>query len=149
MFVLSSIVALAFVLLQAPPSSSATPAAAQPRQAGDAREMTLAVPHKLRKGETAWLLVEIGVIDHDQIQLITQDGHPLGTISPYSVRSGQAAGTYTVPVPANALNDGRLALRMSVIESGQAQRAPTTDEVKSLRLLIRRFRKRPQSGANP
>lgn len=111
--------------------------------------MTLDLPHKLRKGETAWLLVKVGAIDHAEIQLMTQDGHPLGTISPYGARTGQAAGTYTVPVPADALADGRLALRMAVMESGQAQRAPTTDEVRSLRLLIRRFRKPPPSGANP
>jgi hypothetical protein len=103
--------------------------------------MTLTLPHALRKGETAWLLVEVGSIDANQIQLMTRDGHPLGTISPYGVRSGQATGTYTVPLPADDLVDGKIALRVSVIESGQTQRAPTTTEVKSLHLLIRRFKK--------
>ena len=145
MFSVSSTFVLAFVALQAAPP----PPAAQPRQSGDARETTLTLPHALRKGETAWLLVEVGAIDSNQIQLMTQDGHPLGTISPYGVRSGQAAGTYTVPVPAEDLGNGRLVLRLSVLQSGHAPRAPTTEEVKSLRLLIRRFKSQPSTGANP
>jgi hypothetical protein len=139
MVVLASTAVLAFVVLQAAPSASAPHATAQSRQTGDAREMTLALPHALRRGETAWLLVEVGAIGHDQIQLMTQDGRPLGTLSPFGVRSGQAAGIYTVPVPTEALNDGWLALRLSVTQSGHAPRAPTTEEVKSLRLLIRRL----------
>jgi hypothetical protein len=149
MFFLSSTFVLALVALQAAPPPTAAPSAAQQRQSGDAREMTLALPHALRKGETAWLLVEVGAIGSNQIQLMTQDGHPLGTISPYSVHSGQAAGTYTVPVPAEDLREGRLALRLSVIQSGQAQRAPTTEEIKRVRLLIRRFKRQPSNSANP
>ena len=139
MVVLASTAVLAFVVLQAAPSASTPPPTAQSRQTGDAREMTLALPHALRRGETAWLLVEVGAIGHDQIQLMTQDGRPLGNLSPFGVRSGQAAGIYTVPVPTEALGDGRLALRLSVMQSGHAPRAPTTEEVKSLRLLIRRL----------
>ena len=139
MAVLASTAVLAFALLQAVPSASPPTPTAQSRQTGDAREITLALPHPLRKGETAWLLVEVGAIGHDQIQLTTQDGRPLGTISPFGVRSGQAAGTYTVPVPAEVLHNGRLALRLSVMHSGLAQQAPATEEVKSLRLLIRRL----------
>jgi len=139
MVVLASTAVLAFVVLQAAPSASTPPPTAQSRQTGDAREMTLALPHALRRGETAWLLVEVGAIGHDQIQLMTQDGRPLGNLSPFGMRSGQAAGIYTVPVPTEALGDGRLALRLSVMQSGHAPRAPTTEEVKSLRLLIRRL----------
>jgi hypothetical protein len=139
MVVLASTAVLAFALLQAVPSASAPTPRAQSRQTGDAREITLALPHPLRKGETAWLLAEVGAIGHDQIQLTTQDGRTLGTISPFGVRSGQAAGTYTVPVPVEAFVDGQLALRLSVMHSGRATHAPTTEEVKSLRLLIRRL----------
>ncbi len=142
-------VAFAFIMLQAASSPSVPPATAPSRQTGNAREMTLALPHALREGETAWLLVKVGAIDHNQIRLTTQDGRLLGTISPFGVHSGQSAGTYTVPVPPEAFHDGRLALRLSLVQSGRAQRAPTSDEVKSVRLVIRRFRKQPSSGANP
>ena len=140
MALLASTVILAFVMPQTAPSALVSPPMAQSRQIGSAREMTLVLPHALRKGETAWLLVKVGTIGHDQIQLMTQDGRPLGTISQFGIRSGKPAGTYTVPVPAEALSDGRLALRLSVMQSGRAPRAPTAKEVKSLRLLIRKFK---------
>jgi hypothetical protein len=135
----STTVILAFVVLQTAPSASVSPMA-QSRQISDAREMTLVLPHALRKGETAWLLVKVGAIGRDQIQIMTQDGRPLGTISQFGIRSGKPAGTYTVPVPAEALSNGRLALRLSMMQSGRAPRAPTIREVKSLRLLIRQFK---------
>ncbi len=140
MIVLAPTVILAFVLLQAAPSVSAPPPMAQPQQIGDARAMTLALPHSLRKGDTAWLLIEVGVVGHDQIQLTTQDGRTLGTISPFAIRSGQPAGIYTVPVPVEALADGHLALRLSVVSSDHARRAPTAKEIQSVRLMVRRFR---------
>jgi len=140
MIALASTIVLAFVMLQAPQSASKRPPDAASRRTGGAREMTLALPHTLRKGETAWLLVEVGAIGHEQIELTTQNGQRLGMISPYGVRSGRPGGTYTIPVPAEAISHRRLALRMAVMQSGGAQRAPTKDEVKSVRLLIRRFK---------
>jgi hypothetical protein len=135
-----AIVLAALVAAQGTPFASefSAPAMSQPTE--DARPMTLTLPHALQKGETAWLLVKVGDIDHSQIQLTTQDGRPVGTISPFALRSGQAAGTYTVPVPPEAFDDRRLALRLSVLQTGRAQRAPTTDEVISLRLVVRRFK---------
>lgn len=101
--------------------------------------MTLTLPHALRKGETAWLLVTVGMIGHNQIQLTTQSGKDLGNISPFGIRSGQAAGTYTIPVPAEALSGRRLVLRLSVPQAGGLHRATTTEEVTSVRLVIQRF----------
>jgi hypothetical protein len=122
----------AFVLMQSGPSLTA-----QSPQAGVAREMTLTLPHALQKGETAWLLVEVGIVGHDRIQLTTQNSRPLGTISPFGVRSGQAAGTYTVPLPAEAFENGHLTLRLWLLHADQAKRAPTTEEVKSVHLVVR------------
>jgi hypothetical protein len=140
MVVFASTVVLAFFALQTAPSVLVSPPRAQSRQVSRAREITLLLPHALRKGETAWLLVKVGAIGHDQIQIMTQAGQPLGTISPFGIRSGKPGGTYTVPVPSDALTDGRLALRVSAIEAGRTPRAPTTQEVKSLHLLIRQFK---------
>jgi hypothetical protein len=143
----ASTAVLAFALLQAAqpapnappkPDSEKTPTA-HSQQTGDASNRTLVLPHVLRKGETVWLLVEVGAIGHDQIELTTQDGRPLGTVSPFGLKPGQAGGTYTLPLPADAFAGRRLALRIAVKESDRAQHAPGTGEVKSLRLLIRRF----------
>lgn len=149
MFALFSTVVLAFVLQQAAPSSSAPPAARQSRHTGDARKMTLVLPHALRKGDTAWLLVRVGTIGHNQINLTTQDGHSLGTISPFGARSGQAVGIYPIPVPSEDFHDRRLALSFSVMEAGGTQRAPTNEEIKSVRLVIRQFEEQPLNGVNP
>ena len=82
MAVLASTVVLAFVALQTAPSASVSPpmaqARTQSRQIGGAREMTLVLPHVLREGETAWLLVKVGAVCRQQIQIMTQDGRPLG-----------------------------------------------------------------------
>lgn len=144
MLALFTTAVFAFVTLQA---ATSPPAAAA--QSGDARKMTLVLPHALRSGETAWLLVRVGAIDHKLIRLSTEDGRSLGTLSPFGARSGHGAGTYTVPVPTEAFHDERLALRISVVESGRAPRAPTSDEVRDVRLVIRRFKEQPSSGANP
>jgi hypothetical protein len=135
-----TIVLAALVVAQVAHPASEPSASAMSQPTVDARLVTLTLPHALKKGETAWLLVKVGAIGHNQIELTTEDGRSLGTISPFEVRSGQAAGTYTVPVPADAFDDRRLALRLSVLQSGLAQRAPTKEEVKSLRLVIRRFK---------
>lgn len=137
MTALASAFVFSFVVLQT--AQSGSPPAAQSRQTGDAREVTLSLPHALRKGETAWLLVEVGVIGHTEVQLSTQDGQPLGAISPYAIRSGQPAGTYTIPLPSEAFHGRRLTLRLSLLQSGGTYRAPTTEEIKSVRLVVRQF----------
>jgi hypothetical protein len=138
MIILVSTVVLA--VLSSGPMAQALPSA-QTRQTPQGRtlgrEMTLALSHAPRQGETVWLLVEVGAIGHNQIELTTQDGQPLGTISPYGIRSGQAAGTYTIPIPSDAFKGGRLALRLSMMRADRTQRAPTAEEVKSVRLVIR------------
>jgi hypothetical protein len=144
MAVLVSTVVLAVAALQPAPLVSVSPPMAQgvvqAGQVGSALERTLMLPHALRKDETVWLLVKVGAIGREQIEITTQDGRPLGTISAFGARAGDAGGTYTVPVPADALRDGRLALRLLVVHSGGAPRAATSKEVKSLRLVIRRFK---------
>jgi len=138
MIILISAAVLA--VLSSGPIAQTVPSA-QTRQTPQAntlgREMTLDLPHALREGETVWLLVEVGAIGHNQIDLTTQDGQPLGTISPYGMRTGQAAGTYTIPIPADALKRGRLTLRLSMMRSDRTQQAPTAKEVKTVRLIMR------------
>jgi hypothetical protein len=147
--VLIPTVLFGFVVLQAGLSPAVPAATTQHEQTGDARKMTLTLPYALGEGETAWLLVKVGAIDHHEIRLTTEDGRDLGTISPFSVRSSHAAGTYTVPVPPEAFHDARLALRISIVQSGRSQRSPTHEEVKHVRLVIRRFKKQPSTEPNP
>ena len=100
--------------------------------AGTAREVTLILPHALRAGETASLEVEVGAIERgEEINIVTTSGRLLGVISPFGIRPGQQAGTYTVPLPADAIAGGRISLRLSLDQYGHPQRAPTAEEVKS------------------
>jgi hypothetical protein len=100
------------------------------------RTVTLVLPHTLRGDETASLLVTVGVISHgDEIKITTTSGRRLGVISPYGIPTGNEAGTYVLPLPAEAISGRRVSLRLSVISNGR-QRAPTNKEVKNVRVEI-------------
>ena len=102
-----------------------------------AQDITLVLPHPLRAGETAWIELQVGPIGRGQeIDVGTASGRQLGTISPFGVRLGQDAGTYTLPVPADAIRDGRVSARLTITQSGAPPRAPTTQEVRSVKLIV-------------
>lgn len=100
------------------------------------RTINLTLPHELREGETACLQVTAGVIPRGaEIEITPPAGRPLGTISPYGIRAGEEAGTYPVPLPAEAISGRRVTVRLSLRFRGE-QRAPTKDEVKMVRVKI-------------
>lgn len=110
---------------------------ALPPQPVAGRTETLSLPHALRAGESAWLEVKVGVIPKGaEIEITTTVGRPLGVISPFAIRPGNPAGTYTVPLPADAIAHGRVSLRLSLNYPGQSRRAPTLKEVKRLRVKV-------------
>ena len=101
------------------------------------RVVTLVLPHAPREGETAWLQVKVGAIERGaEIEITTTAGQSLGVISPFGIRSGRQAGTYTVPLPADAISDDRVSLRLTLNQGGHPQRAPTTKEVKSIHVKL-------------
>jgi hypothetical protein len=102
-----------------------------------AHDMTLTLPHPLAAGEIAWLEVQVGPIGRGQeIEVTTAAGQKLGTISPFSVRGGPDAGTYTLPVPGDAIRNGRLSVRLTISRSDAPPRAPTAREVPSVKLIV-------------
>ncbi|MGB8511055.1 MAG: hypothetical protein WCD76_21975 [Pyrinomonadaceae bacterium] len=112
---------------------------AQTAAAPPGRIVSLTLPHALGEGEAAWLEIKVGVIERGaEIELTTTEGKPMGVISPFAVRSGAPAGTYTVPVPQGAVSGGRVRLRLTLNRYGRAKRAPTAKEVKAVRLHITR-----------
>lgn len=99
------------------------------------RDVTLTLAHPLKAGEALSLELTIGAIPRgSEIEITTPSGRTLGTISPYGARSGREGGTYTVPLPADVVSNKNVSVRLSITEYGRAQRAPTSDEVKSVRL---------------
>ena len=102
-----------------------------------AADTTLGMPHALRSGETAWLEVKVGAISKgDEIEVETPAGRFLGVISPFGIRGGHDAGTYTLPIPVDVILNDRVTVRVFVKAFGQAQRTPTKNEVKSLIVKI-------------
>jgi hypothetical protein len=103
----------------------------------ESRTVNLVLPHALLAGETATLLVTVGVIPRSaEIEITTSSGHFLGVISPYGVRPGHESGTYAVPLPAEAISGRRVCLLVS-LRANRKVRAPTTKEVKRVRVKIR------------
>jgi hypothetical protein len=97
---------------------------------------TLVLPHPLQTGETAWIQVQVGQIGRGQeIEVTTTSGRELGVISPFGLGAGQDAGTYTLPLPADAIQDGRVSLRLTITQFG-ISRAPTAQEVHGVTLAI-------------
>ena len=95
-----------------------------------ARTVTLTLPHALRSGETATLVVSVGVIPKGaRIEVTTLSGRDLGTVSPYGIRPGHEAGSYTVPIPADAIEGRRVRILLSLAFAG-TRRAPTESEVR-------------------
>jgi hypothetical protein len=110
---------------------------AQSAPATVGRMVTLVLPHPLRAGETAWIEVKAGTLNRGaEIEITTTAGRSLGVISPFGIPPGQQAGTYTVPLPADAISDDRVSLRLTLNQHGRAQRAPTAKEVRSVRVKI-------------
>jgi hypothetical protein len=98
-------------------------------------EIVLNLPRPIGAGETAFIEVQVGPIGRAQIEVTTDTGRPLGTLSPFGARAGQDAGTFTLPVPPSALRDGRIAVRLTV-RQGDSRRPPTVQEVRGVRLSI-------------
>ena len=100
-------------------------------------DMVLAPPHPPQQGEAAILALTLGPLTRGQtVEVATADGMPIGAAAPFGPQRGQGAGTVTIPVPAGALRDGRLALRLRITTHDGRSRPPTADEVKEIRLSI-------------
>jgi hypothetical protein len=101
----------------------------------------IALPRMPTTGEHVLLEVELGVIGSGQeIVLRAPDGRLIGTVSPHGIRPGNAAGTYIVPVPgdavASSLERGRLHLRFVIERAGAAARPATAEEVRNVRAVV-------------
>jgi len=100
---------------------------------------TLALPRSRDIGESVFLEVRVGRLGSGQeIELSTDAGRPLGVISPYGIGPGREAGTYVVPLPAHAVRDGRVRVRLRVIRAGAAPRRADASEVRNLRIVMGR-----------
>lgn len=100
-----------------------------------AQELTLALPHPLQPGQTAWLEVEVGPVGRREVT-VAASGQIIGVISPFGPRAGGTAGVYALPLPAEAIADGRVTVRLTITQAGGAPRDPTQQEVPRVTVRI-------------
>ena len=100
------------------------------------RVVNLVLPRNLNEDEGVAVQLKVGVIERGAvIQVRTISGKAIGTISPYGIRSGNEAGTYTMSVPVEEISNNRVSLRIT-LNYGRDKRAPTTQELRSVKLSI-------------
>ena len=101
------------------------------------RVVELVLPRSLNDGEGVAVELTLGVLERGaEVRVETTGGRLLGTISPYGIRSGHEAGTYTVPVPREEVSNDKVSLRIILDRHKRGKRAPTTQELKSVKLTI-------------
>lgn len=101
------------------------------------RVVNLVLPRSLNEDEGVAVELKLGVLERGaEIVVETTSGKLLGVVSPYGIRSGNEAGTYTVPVPTEEISNNRVSVRITLKNQPRAKRAPTTQEVRSVQLKI-------------
>jgi hypothetical protein len=101
------------------------------------RVVNLVLPRNLNEGEGVAVELKLGVLERgDEVRVETMSGKLLGVISPYGIRSGNEAGTYTIPVPAEAISNNRVSLRVILDRHSRGKRTPTAQQVRSVKLTI-------------
>ena len=96
----------------------------------------LAAPPAAAGSQSVELAVTTGALPRGaRLALSTESGEILGAVAPYA--PGSRSTTATVPVPRSAIVDGRLRLRVEVLEPGAAPRPPRPGEVQRLELVPR------------
>jgi hypothetical protein len=104
--------------------------------AEEAAVIELAVPRAAAGSESVELAVTTGALPRGaRLALSTENGEILGAVAPYA--PGARSTTATVPVPRSAIVDGRLRLRVEVLEPGAPPRPPGPGEVQRLELVPR------------
>ena len=100
------------------------------------RVVNLALPRSLTANEGVSVELKLGVLARGaEIVVETASGKLVGVVSPYGIRAGEEAGTYTVPLPPEAISNNRVSLRL-ILKQGGEKRTPTTKQIKDVRLQI-------------
>jgi hypothetical protein len=106
------------------------------RVAEESPVIELAAPPAGAGSESVELAVTTGALPPGaRLALSTENGEILGAVAPYA--PGSRSSTATVPVPRSAIVDGRLRLRVEVLEPGAPPRPPRPGEVQRLELTPR------------
>jgi hypothetical protein len=106
------------------------------RVAEESPVIELAAPRAAAGSESVELAVTTGALPPGaRLALSTENGEILGAVAPYA--PGSRSSTATVPVPRSAIVEGRLRLRVEVLEPGAPPRPLRPGEVQRLELVPR------------
>jgi hypothetical protein len=98
--------------------------------AEDLRMIELATPRPAGPGEAVELQVANARLPRGaRLRVMTEDGNVLGAVTPYGEEFSRTPSSATIPIPRSAITDGRVRLRLEVIEPGAPSRPPRPDEV--------------------
>lgn len=99
-------------------------------------QVVLDVPPAHRADAPLFIELRVGAIGPGhELTVTTTEGRPLGVVSPHGLRLGAEAGLYVLPIPAEVARDGRVRVRLALTRSDGPSRAPTDEEVRSIRLV--------------
>src|SRR5262245_7391261 len=97
----------------------------------------LTAPRAPASGEAVQLRVTVRSLPAGaRLAVQTEAGEILGAVAPFGPRRDRSPTTATIPVPRSALADGRLRLRLEVIEPGGAARKARPEEVEHVELIL-------------
>lgn len=87
------------------------------------------LPRLPNASEAVWARVDAGALPPGaRIRLLTPDGTLIGGAAPFGGPRGQTAASYDFALPDNAIADGRVRLRVEIVEAGGATRPPQPGE---------------------
>jgi len=111
-------------------------------------KLTLPLPRQPAENEMLVIKIWVGAISRGtKIVVRATDQEIAGTIVPFGIRPGQKAGMHTIPVPAKAVGDKTVSLRLEILERGaKAPRVPTRLEIEDAKLAFIPASQRPAKG---
>ena len=97
----------------------------------------LAAPGLPARGRALELQVTTGALSRDAtLVILTEQGEVLGTVAPYGPSMRRGPTISTVPIPGSAILEGRLRLRLQILEPDAPPRPPRPDEVERVNLVL-------------
>ncbi|WP_370157742.1 hypothetical protein [Bradyrhizobium yuanmingense] len=70
-----------------------------------------------------------------RLEVMTEQGELLGTVRSLGIPNAPRGETATIPVPRAAIVEGRLRLRLQIVQSGAAARPPQPSEIRQVNLV--------------
>jgi hypothetical protein len=94
-------------------------------------KLTVPLTRKRSSDEMIVLRLKVAPLpDGATINVCALDKTIVGGVAPYGVRPGSKARYYSIPIPAKAVVDNKVTVRLEVVEKGaQKKRPPTRTEI--------------------